>query len=767
VAALQSFREQVHSRPSEMLVSTRRLTTAAALAVIVAIAYFLSARLSLLLLTKPDGVAVFWPAAGVASGILIALGPSARWPVAAGTMVATVCANLVGDRNFELAAVSALCNAGEALLVAWLIEHNFGANFALDNMRRVFGLVAAGAVSAALSGIPGTAGFIWFHSSATPALTIWRHWFTSDALGVVAIAPVLIGLASAIRNPPSTREVIEALAAIAAVVVTAWLAVFKLRQPWAVIVPGALLYPIQLTLAARCQPFFGALTAFIITLAVVCTITFGLGQFFAPDLPTEDRILAAQASILLTSLSLLVLSALFAERRQRETAITESESRMRAILNTVLDGIITIDERGAIENLNPAAGRIFGYNPEELKGRNLRMLMSEPFRSEHNRYLSDYLKTGQAKIIGKGREVTGVRKDGSAFPMELAISETNVPGRTMFTGVVRDITERKRAERALRASEAELQAVFNQTPFIFVRCSRDLRYRFISEAYARWLDLPREKVRGASITETIGAKAFNTLRPYIERVLQGCAVDFECEMEFRGVGRRWLNIAYRPELDATGNVEGWIASLLDVTERKRAEDHQVKLVAELDHRVKNILAQVAAVATSTRRGSRSIDEFLGSLDGRIRSMAIAHTLLSETGWRSVGLNALASKLLAPYCTGANVTISGTDVVLEAAEIQAVARVLHELVTNAAKYGALSIPGGQVSLNWGLEPNGAATNLNLVWRELDGPPVGCEHPSSYGTTLIRNLIPHELGGAVDLVFARHGVNCRIAIPVRQP
>jgi two-component sensor histidine kinase len=105
-------------------------------------------------------------------------------------------------------------------------------------------------------------------------------------------------------------------------------------------------------------------------------------------------------------------------------------------------------------------------------------------------------------------------------------------------------------------------------------------------------------------------------------------------------------------------------------------------------------------------------------------------------------------------------------VLEAAEIQAVARVLHELVTNAAKYGALSIPGGQVSLNWGLKPDGAATNLNLVWRELDGPPVGSEHPSSYGTTLIRNLIPHELGGAVDLVFAKHGVNCRIEIPVRQ-
>ena len=762
---LQSRREQIHSRRAKTVGSIPRLFAPTALAVIVGIAYFLSARLSLVLLTVPDGVAVFWPAAGVASGILIALGPGARWPVAAGTIVATVLANLLGDRNFAMAAVSALCNAGEALLVAWLIEHNFGPTFALDNVRRVFGLIAAATVSAALSGIGGTAGFIFFHGSGAPVLTIWQHWFASDALGIVAIAPVLIGFASAIRNPPSTRESIEGFMAIAAVLVTAWLAVFKLRQPWAVIVPSALLYPLQLVLAARCQPVFGALAAFIVSLAVVCVTSFRLGQFFDADVPIDDRILAAQASILVTSLATFVLSALFAERRQREAIIAESESRMRAVVNTVVDGIITFDRQGAIENLNPAAARIFGYGPEEALGRNVRMLMPEPFRSEHDRYLISYLTTGDAKLIGKGREVTGQRKDGSTFAMDLAISEMNVAGRTMFTGIVRDITERKRAEDALRAGKAELQAVLNQTPFMLVRCSRDLRYRFISQAYERWIDLPREEVLGATIVDTLGSEAFNTLRPYIEQVLQGRPVDFECEMEFRGVGRRLLNIAYRPELDGGGHVDGWIASLLDVTEHKRAEDHQEKLVAELDHRVKNVLAQVAAVAGSTRRSSRSVDEFLGSLDGRIRAMAIAHTLLSATGWRSVGLNALASNLLAPYATDTNLTIRGIDVVLDAAETQAVARVFHELATNAAKYGALSAPGGQVFVNWDLKPNGAMTKLTLDWRELGGPPVVSQRPSGYGTNLIRNLIPHELDGTVDLAFAKEGVSCKMEIPVK--
>jgi two-component sensor histidine kinase len=202
------------------------------------------------------------------------------------------------------------------------------------------------------------------------------------------------------------------------------------------------------------------------------------------------------------------------------------------------------------------------------------------------------------------------------------------------------------------------------------------------------------------------------------------------------------------------------------TERKQIEQHQELLVAELDHRVKNVLAQVAVVAASTRQGSRSIDEFLRSLNGRIQSMAAAHTLLSKSGWESVGLDAVVRNQLAPYATEENIAISGTDIMLSAAESQAVARVLHELVTNAAKHGALSIPTGQVSVSWNRKPNGDGANLMLVWQEHGGPAVKSEVQSSYGTNLIRNLIPHELGGKVDLVFASEGVSCRIEISTKR-
>jgi two-component sensor histidine kinase len=199
-------------------------------------------------------------------------------------------------------------------------------------------------------------------------------------------------------------------------------------------------------------------------------------------------------------------------------------------------------------------------------------------------------------------------------------------------------------------------------------------------------------------------------------------------------------------------------------ERRIAEERQRTLMAELDHRVKNVLARVAAVADSACQGGGSADDFIQSFNGRIQSMAAAHTLLSQTGWQGTDLSALVRKQLAPYATDVNVTIAGKDMMLDASATQALAMVMHELVTNAVKYGALSIPGGRVSVSWERKMNGNATaNLIVLWRELDGPLVAAATHSGYGVDLIRQLIPHELGGSVDLMFAADGACCRIEIP----
>ena len=299
------------------------------LALAIGIIYFVAARLSLALLTKPEGVAVFWPAAGVSAGALIALGSHARWPVVFGTVAATIAANLFGDRNVASAVLFGLCNAGEAVLAAWLIERNFGPDFRLNRPHNVIGLAGAAVIATAVSGIGGTIGFTVFHGSTAPILTTWEHWFASDGLGILAVAPLLIELASASRDRPPWSELIEGGLAVAALALVSGFAIFLRSELLATVGPVAVLFAPLLWLAARCRPVFAAAAAFIVSLSIVWTTTFGIGYF--GSLSNEERVLAAQFSILLVTMGASLLAALFAEirdkRRLAEAALHASETQ--------------------------------------------------------------------------------------------------------------------------------------------------------------------------------------------------------------------------------------------------------------------------------------------------------------------------------------------------------------------------------------------------------------------------------------------------------
>ena len=138
-----------------------------------------------------------------------------------------------------------------------------------------------------------------------------------------------------------------------------------------------------------------------------------------------------------------------AKQKITDTAIQDREERLRAILETAVEGIITIDQHGLIESMNAAAERIFGYSAREITGKNVSLLMPSPHREAHDGYIETYLRTGRAKIIGIGREVAGRRKDGTIFPVELSVSEVKLAAGPMFTGFIRDISQRKRLEREI------------------------------------------------------------------------------------------------------------------------------------------------------------------------------------------------------------------------------------------------------------------------------------------------------------------------------
>ncbi|MBU6401053.1 MAG: PAS domain S-box protein [Verrucomicrobia bacterium] len=169
------------------------------------------------------------------------------------------------------------------------------------------------------------------------------------------------------------------------------------------------------------------------------------------------------------------LAAQIAKHQQSERSLRDSEERLRAIVDTAAEGVITIDERGVIESVNAAGEKMFGYTAAELIGRNVSRLMPSPYREAHDRYLADYLRTGQARVIGVGREVVGQRKDGTVFPMDLSVGCAQLAGRRLFTGVLRDITARKGAEEQLGAMARSLAEKNKELETIVYVASHDLR----------------------------------------------------------------------------------------------------------------------------------------------------------------------------------------------------------------------------------------------------------------------------------------------------
>ena len=620
-------------------VSNARWIGASRLAVAVGITYFLAAHLSLFLLTKPEGIAIFWPAAGIAAGTLIVFGRDARLPVAVATIVATVIANVLNDRTIWAASVKGLSNAGEALLVAVLIERYFGSHFNLDRLTNVLGLLAAAIVATAASGLGGTAAFKLFHGPTGQPLTIWYDWFASDLLGILMIAPLMIGVAAAVRKPPPRSELIEGVAALVALTGMTVLIVFLPPAPWKTVVPVAMLFSLVLWLAARCQPVFASAATFIISLTIVWTTTFGIGHFGDASLAFGERIMTAQAAIVSVALCAFVLAALFAERRQHADALIESEARLQEALSAGGVTAFEWDLRTGLCQRSQNASRILGFDPR-----------NPPLGSE-----------------------------------------------------------------------------------------------FLAQMH------PDDLARYNTLLQSIGPD-----RPSFTATFRFTRFDGQ---------ELWLEQSSRAEFDAIGRVVRIRGLTLDVTERKRAEEHQNILMAELDHRVKNVLARIAMVAKSTRQSRDSIDEFVRRLDGRIQALATAHSVLRQSRWYGAALTDLLRQQLAPYTTDVNTTISGSEVMLTAEATQSLAMVLHELATNAAKHGALSSLDGRVSVHWDrLSRGDAPASLTIEWHELDGPAIAGPIQSGYGTNLIRGLIPHELGGKVDLVFRADGVYCRIEIPL---
>jgi PAS domain S-box-containing protein len=464
---------------------------------------------------------------------------------------------------------------------------------------------------------------------------------------------------------------------------------------------------------------------------------------------------------------------LFAEVRTEEVearhALAASEARFRATFENAAVGVVLVAPNGSILRVNDSFARMLGYSAEELKTRTFQDIT-------HADDLGANLAVLNKTLAGEANsyciEKRYIRKDGGIVWASLTVGCVRKASGVVdyFLSVIEDITVRKRAEARFAELNAQLELAHKAAGVGSYSFDIDARSMRISRASA--------PIYGPSHStiELTGQQWFARVHRDDRARLRAQHIHafkerrHELVNEFRivlpGGEVRWIEARSLIDYDHAGRAARMTGVYIDVTERRKAEDHKNLLIAELDHRVKNVLACVAAVAQRSRESSKSADEFLDVLNGRINALASTHVLLSRSRWEGVNLGELVRTELAFCAQKGSALIDGPDVELAADAVQPVAMVLHELATNATKYGALSNRRGRISVRWRRPATGRASDtLVLEWQETGAARRVATNSAGYGMSVIRDLIPYELGGTVDYELSGEGAQCRLQIPAK--
>ena len=312
----------------------------------------------------------------------------------------------------------------------------------------------------------------------------------------------------------------------------------------------------------------------------------------------------------------------------------------------------------------------------------------------------------------------------------------------------------QRYETALRGSNV---TVFTQ--------DRELTYTSVSgPLFGRQVDEIIGR-RDDEILPQPNRKPISTLK---QRVLaEGQAADAEVSIG-ETIARRWFDLHVEPLRDVTGKIVGLIGAAVDNTARKEGEVHLRLLMRELTHRSKNLLAVIQAMARQTARHTGSVDAFMEQFGARLQAFAASHDLLVQESWHGASLHELAQAQLAQYLdgAGAQVVIDGPGIVLKPEAAQSLGLAIFELLDNAARYGALSVPQGRASLKWHHRPVGEGGGVEIAWTEEGGPNVLTPERRGFGTLVIERNLARAAEAEVDLAFTPDGVRCRMLIPEHQ-
>jgi PAS domain S-box-containing protein len=515
----------------------------------------------------------------------------------------------------------------------------------------------------------------------------------------------------------------------------------------------------------------------LLTFALVVALALWLGRIIARSVGHAARAATAlgEGGLLpLNGTPVAEVNTLMAElreaaarRRAAEDLVRESEAIFRAMFEVSSVGKMETELGTArILRANAAMCRFVGYSEAELLGRTA-FDITHPDDRDRTRELGDRQAAGE--LVAFDVEKRYIRKDGNVVWARTTLNVIpDTTGRPLrHTSVIVDITARKQAEQALQASKDRLQLAFDATQLGWWQYD-PLRRIGWGDARANEIfdfDVTEKEVPIKAVMERVHPDDVERFRAAIAAALDPVdpmplAIEYRVQ---RGEGNvRWVEnhgLAYFEGAGPERQAVNFVGTLQDITERKEREEKEHLLMREINHRAKNMLSVVDAIAHQT--ATRNPEDFIARLSERIQALSANQDLLVRNEWKGVEIEDLVRAQLAHFVDliGSRITMQGPKLRLNPASAQAIGLALHELATNAGKYGALSTERGHVDVGWGIDGD----TLIMTWSEREGPPVSPPTRRGFGTIVMEAMAERGVGGTVDLDYVPSGVTWRLICP----
>lgn len=440
-----------------------------------------------------------------------------------------------------------------------------------------------------------------------------------------------------------------------------------------------------------------------------------------------------------------------------------SEELLRLVVESAHDyAIFSMDATGLVTSWNTGAERLLGWSTEEIMGQTADVI----FTSEDRAAGAPQLERSQAAIGGRAEdERWQERKDGSRFWASGLMMRLDEPARG-FVKILRDRTEHHLAENQLRESEERFRLLATHIPQLVFRCRSDGERTWPSPQWIEFTGLGFEASLGLGWIKALHPEDRNGAADAWRQAQANGEYYHEHRVRRRSDGQyRWHQTRAKPTIGADISSE-WVGTMTDVHDLRGLQERQKVLMAELQHRTRNLLAMTQSIATQTIRRSPSLEAFGREFERRLQALGRVQALITGTDYGNVDLRDLITAELQAYdlmpLGQDKVNLEGPAVALPVRAGQALGLALHELATNAVKYGALSNRAGHLSVTWRVEPVAGERRVVLDWKEsgiaLDGPPAR----TGFGSELIERALPYQLNAETRLLFEPDGVRCTVAV-----